>query len=223
MDDRETLAQLDGLLTRFQILRKSSNYSDLSDHDISVITSFNSACLATINRISGDTSVYSKSASAILDRYSLDNSYATPGLHGIVDTLRSDVENGHLRSYQELIHADVFSDFLEMAEYLLSQGFKDAAAVLAGGTLEEHLRHLCIRCGVTVEVLRRSDVAPKPSFQMNDELAQAGVYSKNRQKQVGAWLGIRNSAAHGKYSEYDQPQVELLVQGLRDFIAAYPA
>ena len=32
---------------------------------------------------------------------------------------------------------------LEMAEHLLAADYKDAAAVLGGGVLEEHLRQLC--------------------------------------------------------------------------------
>ena len=38
------------------------------------------------------------------------------------------------------------------------------------------------------------------------------------QKQITAWLDLRNNAAHGKYSEYTQEQVSLLLQGVMDFI-----
>ena len=40
------------------------------------------------------------------------------------------------------MHAELFADFLEMADYLLSEGYKDPAAVLGGSMLEEHLRQL---------------------------------------------------------------------------------
>jgi len=32
------------------------------------------------------------------------------------------------------------------------------------------------------------------------------------------WLGIRNSAAHGKYSEYTKEEISLMLQGIRQFI-----
>ena len=51
--------------------------------------------------------------------------------------------NSLLANIDELIHADIFTGFLEMGYYLLEEGYKDPAAVLAGGTLEEHLRKLC--------------------------------------------------------------------------------
>jgi hypothetical protein len=62
-----------------------------------------------------------------------------------------------------------------MAEYLQQEGYKDPAAVMAGGVLEEHLRKLCGKHGVTV--------SPKPKLDsMNSDLAKAGAYNKNDQR-----------------------------------------
>ena len=61
---------------------------------------------------------------------------------GALTALRPAIGSGYLLSVQELIHADVFADFPEMAQYLLGEGYKDSAAVLIGGVLEEHLRKL---------------------------------------------------------------------------------
>ena len=58
---------------------------------------------------------------------------------------------------------------------------------------------------------------------MNAELAGANVYSKLDQKNVTAWLDLRNKAAHGKYGEYTKEQVALLIQSVRDFITRNPA
>ena len=41
-----------------------------------------------------------------------------------------------MQSREELIHASVFADFLQMADYLVDSGYKDAGAVIAGSTLE---------------------------------------------------------------------------------------
>ena len=57
--------------------------------------------------------------------------------------MRTDYEAGHLQLLNELIHADLFSDFLEMADYLFEEGYKDPTAVIGGGVLEEQLRKLC--------------------------------------------------------------------------------
>jgi hypothetical protein len=44
----------------------------------------------------------------------------------------------------------LFSDFLELASYLNSEGYKDAAAVICGGVLEGHLRKLSEKLGIAV-------------------------------------------------------------------------
>ena len=58
---------------------------------------------------------------------------------------------------------------------------------------------------------------------MNAELAKARVYGGNDQKQVVAWADIRNDAAHAHYDNYTAPQVSLMIQGIRDFMARNPA
>lgn len=53
---------------------------------------------------------------------------------------------------------------------------------------------------------------------MNSELAKASIYSAAYQKQVTAWLAIRNYAAHGHYSKYSIEEVKLMLQGINQFI-----
>jgi hypothetical protein len=123
-------------------------------------------------------------------------------LRGILGALRGDYDAGRLQSFEELIHADLFSDFLEMAEYFLVEGYKDPAAVIAGGVLEEHLRKLCGKHGVTIPAKPKLDM-------MNADLAKAGAYNKNDQKHVTAWAGLRNDAAHGNYGNGNSPDHSL--------------
>jgi hypothetical protein len=152
--------------------------------------------------------------------------FAWPGfaivhLTGFVRALGADVEAGYTQTLEELVHADLFSDFLDRAEDLQRAGHKDAAAVIAGSTLEEHLRKLATKNGVAVE---RPDGAPIKADTLNGELRTAGVYNQLELKSVTAWLGVRNSAAHGQYDEYDHPQVASLLQGVvRDFMVRHPA
>jgi hypothetical protein len=137
-------------------------------------------------------------------------------LHGTLRALKTDYAADRLQSFQELIHADLFSDFLEMAEHFLESDYKDPAAVIAGGVLEEHLRKLCGKHGVAL--------AAKPKLDtMNADLARVNAYGKNEQKQVTAWAGLRNDAAHGKYEKYTESEVGLFVAGIRSFISRNPA
>src|SRR5215213_5859918 len=51
---------------------------------------------------------------------------------GVLLAAQEDFERGYLWSLNERVHADVFDDFLEMAASLVDDGYKDAAAVIAG-------------------------------------------------------------------------------------------
>ena len=141
-------------------------------------------------------------------------------LVGVVRALRDDYAADRLKTYRELLNSELFSDFLAMAEYLLNdENLKQPSAVLAGGVLEEHIRKLCGKYNVPTA----ENGIPKKAERMNQDLAKASVYGMNDQKQVTAWLGIRNSAAHMKHSEYDAKQVQQLISGVRDFIPRFPA
>ena len=82
-------------------------------------------------------------------------------LFSIAKALRDDIKAGCLKSFAELIHGELFGDFLEMAKHLLDEGYKDAAAVIAGSTLEGHLRQLCGLYGVSTTTATGALAAPK--------------------------------------------------------------
>jgi hypothetical protein len=145
-------------------------------------------------------------------------------LGGILTALRADYEAGRLQSFRELVHADLFADFLEMADHLQEQGYKDAAAVTAGAVLEEHLRKLCGRHGVPTTVTDGSGtVRPKKLDTMNADLAKAGAYNKVEQHSVPAWAAVRNAAAHGERDKFEAGQVRGMIDGIRSFVVRHPA
>jgi len=133
------------------------------------------------------------------------------------------IPNGYLENAEELIHGEVFDDFVEMADHLLTEGYKDAAAVIVGSALEAHLRNLCVRNQVPTLVGTKQGDRPKKADQMNNDLASCDAYGKLDQKNVTAWLDLRNKAAHGEYDEYNKEQVQLMLMGARGFIGRYPA
>jgi hypothetical protein len=66
-------------------------------------------------------------------------------------------------------------------------------------------------------------MAHRRKLTINSELCAAGVYLKADQKSVTAWLDLRNSAAHGKYTDYTKDQILIMLQGVRNFISRLPA
>jgi hypothetical protein len=147
-------------------------------------------------------------------------SYRGVSLLGLLMAMRDDIAAGYLQTIAEVLHASLFADFLEMASELQTKGFKDAAAVIAGSVLEEHLRRLAEKNGIDIE---REPGKPKKADTLNADLEKTGAYNKLVQKSVTAWLDLRNHAAHGRYDEYDQRQVDALIRDVRDFMVRYPA
>ena len=137
----------------------------------------------------------------------------------VLRAVRSEIEGGWLFSLKGLITAEVFADFIEMAEHLLDAGYKDPAAVMCGSVLEEHLRQLCLKNGIDTVIVRDGKEIPKKADALNAELTRAEVYSKLDQKMITGWLDFRNKAAHGHYGEYTADQVKNLLSFVTEFMA----
>jgi len=136
---------------------------------------------------------------------------------GILNSIKTEIDGGWLVTMKGLVSSEIFSDFIEMADHLLKEGYKDSAAVMIGSVLEEHLRQLC--CANEILTEDTNTGKPKKADLLNAELAGKGVYNKLDQKSVVAWLDLRNKAAHGKYGEYNQQQVEQMLQAVTEFIS----
>lgn len=213
LDHESIIKQID------DILAKSANVAGPEN-----LSQAFSTILSAIHRLAPPSSVYANTVrgyEAELTNGVIAMSRALGPARGMLQALRNDYEAGYLQSVIELVHADIYADFLDMADYLLQQGYKDPAAVVTGSVLEAHLRKLCDKHGIAV--VKSDGTTPKVADALNAELAAAGIYSKLDQKSVTAWQGFRNSAAHGKYSEYTKEQVALMLQGVRDFVSRNPA
>jgi hypothetical protein len=145
--------------------------------------------------------------------------YNAKKARAILQSIQTEIEGGWIFTVKRLVAAEIFSDFLEMAEHLLEQGYKDPAAVMIGSVLEENLRHLCTINDIDVEIEKDEKLIPKKADRLNSDLAKAEIYTKLDQKSVTAWLDLRNNAAHGKYDEYSKGQVCLMLQGVTEFLA----
>jgi hypothetical protein len=219
LDQTAIIKQIDDLLVRSNVV-SPNGYKDLSDVPQESLNEAISRLYSAIGRLAPLGSPYLQNA-RLHERVLTGNMGLALGpLRGILKAIRSDYEAGYVESVTELIHADIFADFLEMADYLLQQGYKDPSAVIIGSVLESHLRKLCDKNNISVA---KPDGSPKKADTLNSELGGSDIYSKLDQKSVTAWLDLRNKAAHGHYTEYAQEQVALMLQGVRDFVLRHPA
>lgn len=180
------------------------------------IKSFRSSGLSFIQRVYENSHPHYIEFDSNTKGYDADN--AEVGI-SILEAIKSEIEGGWLFTIKGLVTAEVFADFLEMAEYLLLENYKDPAAVMSGSVLEEHLRQLCLKNNIAIEEEKHNKLMPLKADRLNSELAKNEVYSKLDQKMVTAWLDLRNKAAHGKCEEYTKEQVENMMNGIIEFIA----
>jgi hypothetical protein len=132
----------------------------------------------------------------------------------ILKAAKEDIEGGYLKKLEDLVAADIFTDFLEMAEYLLEQGYKDPAASLIGAVLEDGLRKIAKKNDITLK-------SKENISSLNQKIADAKIYNRLVHKQVEVWNEIRDNADHAKFSEYNADSVQGMGSDVRHFLGEY--
>ncbi len=130
-----------------------------------------------------------------------------------LEALREDFAKGWL-DIRELVAAEVFTDFLDMAQHLHGNRYHHPAASIAGAVLEDSLRRLHLK---HIGQWQGDSSISK----LNDSLRKADVYGQATWRQIQAWGDIRNDADHGHFEKVDAGQVKLMVYGIRDFVAKH--
>ncbi|BEH16489.1 hypothetical protein [Marinobacter shengliensis] len=209
--------RVDELLSMGQEVLASRRRSDWGEYvDSGLMSGFRSASLSFIERVYGSVHPH---FSEIKEGADGSRPSDADKCIAVLRAVRSEIGGGWLFSIKGLITAEVFADFIEMAEHLLDAGYKDPAAVMCGGVLEEHLRQLCLKNGMEAVIFRDGKEIPKKADTLNADLARAEIYSKLDQKMITGWLDLRNKAAHGHYDEYTADQVKNLLSSVTEFMA----
>lgn len=91
-----------------------------------------------------------------------------------------DIENKYyLSNIKNLTSAEIFSDYLDMANYCLDEIYHIPAAELDGSNLEEHLRNRCHKNRIALTTINlKGKVHNKIDFELNTNLYQAELYNK---------------------------------------------
>ncbi|OCA78878.1 hypothetical protein BBH99_07230 [Chryseobacterium contaminans] len=217
MKKEELITRIDLIIDKGNKLLNTKTYSEFSDDfvDAGLHAGFRTLSLSFIANLFGENHTYYKEFTRLVDHNYFYKAKA--GLN-ILYSIRHEIELDWLEKIKKLVTAEVFSNFLEMSKYLLDEKYKDPAAVMIGSVLEEHLRKLCENSHIETVITKEHDVIPKKANVLNADLTKAGVYGILEQKNITAWLDLRNRAAHGKYSEYNIDQVNLMYQGVLNFI-----
>jgi hypothetical protein len=172
-------------------------------------------CLHILKKVfSEDSDYYLKFKNKIQGFESDDNFEYVRFSISFLRAAKNDYENGYIFNTRTLIEAEIFDDLLEQSEHLLSQGYFQASAVIAGCVLEDTLRKLCDKNNITFP--------KKPTIEpMNVELAKKGIYNQFIKDKVSSIGKLRNHAAHGEWTEFAQKDVEDMIRNVRRFMEDY--
>jgi hypothetical protein len=137
--------------------------------------------------------------------------------------LKDDFQKGFLGDLGLEIEAAIVADYMGQAEQLLAEGQSGKydhvpAAVLAGAVLEKSLRTLCDKQSPSISTVNNNG-KPLTLTPLIDVLKKNNVFNELTAKQLRAWADIRNSAAHGQFDEFNRSQVDLMIQGINNFLA----
>lgn len=158
----------------------------------------NSSFLRAATNASGFDSYLVAQLEAVLDGFI---EYVQAGLHSKISPARQ-------------AQIDVVSDMLDQAQGLLeSQACHPAAAaVLIGASLEEFLRNWIE--AEKIEITSNPGLAAYCAA-----LRTADLITKQDHKDITAWAGMRNHAAHGEWEHVeDRSRVRLMLEGVNLFL-----
>lgn len=202
--------------TRFeQLIAKSENLLNAEGNISYQFTGWGISCLDLLKGIFGENSNQYKT---FKDYYQFGvEAYAAEALEQCVSILsyaREDYIFGFPLNLESLLKAQLGDDLLEDAKQLLDGNQKDIACFISGVALELAIKDLCNQNQINFNRKTTQE-------SLNIELRKAGVYNESMRKQVSAWIGRRNHAAHGEWDEYDHGDVNDLINGVERFIGTY--
>lgn len=142
--------EIDDLVLRVEKLAQTASQarSSLGAEAITELSSLAARSGQLIRKLYGMNSQYNESLQKVIstDNFTTIHSHYYAHLSelaGILKGVQHELKAGLLVDIRRLLQADIFGDFLKMSEYLLAEGYKDAAAaVLLGAVLEDSLKKL---------------------------------------------------------------------------------
>jgi hypothetical protein len=164
--------------------------------------------LSFLSNVLGPDNLYSKRFAEISPIVFSSN--IAQGL-GILRAVKSEVEFGPIPATEALLSAEIFENFLEMAEHLLEQKYFAVVPSLVGAVLEDGLRRIAKKRDVMVK--KDDNIGG-----LNTRLFDANAYNALTRKKIEVWNTIRNNADHGNFDVNSPQDIKQMLDGVRDFL-----
>jgi hypothetical protein len=129
----------------------------------------------------------------------------------VLRALKEELDGAYLQGIESLVTKDMLSTIIEEAKTLLRAKYKDATAVYCRVVLEASIKRFSDKNKVTYKKKDKLSV-------ISDKLKTHGLLTLPEWRQIQAWTDIGNSAAHGKFTDYSEIDVQNMLNGIEAFI-----
>lgn len=150
---------------------------------------------------------YIKSSTSYRGRYAIQIQSL---INGLLNTLKSDIEFNLLVSLRTQAEAQVYGDFLSLSKQLASDKYKESAAVLACGALEDCMKKLAIKNKISAYNMDLNEVV--------NSLKAAGILKGAQAGVVQSYVKLRNKAFHAQFDKIELPEIVSMVSFLEIFL-----
>ena len=140
-------------------------------------------------------------------------------MYGVFSGATQLLKDGRIGSLLDAVRIDTESELLDQAMTLSNAKYVAAAAVIAGGALEAHLRFLVNKNNLVISgdgSISKYDTA----IAQARNTGTVTIYGPTDTKLVTGWGGIRNEAAHDPGAvTRSQDDIRRMIDSIREFIS----
>lgn len=129
---------------------------------------------------------------------------------GVLNSIKSEVEAGLILTIQKQVVGELYGSFIVMAKETFSNGYKDAAAVLASAAVEDALKKFA--------EMNELNVEDKDMSKVINALKSKSLLKGPQATIVQSYVKLRNKAFHAEWSEIDSADVKSLISFTEEFI-----
>ena len=168
-----------------------------------------------LNFLSKANSIYANEMASLLETKEVKGDVASDSvkkIFGLLNSAFNEWKEGFLERIEFIIAAETFDDFLDHSEDYHKSNKKVEASVLASAVLEDTLKKIALKNSVS----QNQSLEP-----LIDELTSNNVFTPVKAKKFKSYVGIRNSALHARWDEFDIKDVGYLIKGIKELIEDY--
>lgn len=131
-------------------------------------------------------------------------------LLGLLESVAEEMKHGLMRRAEYIFVASTFDQFLEHASEFHKADKKVESSVLASAVFEDSVRRVAGKMNV--------EQAGRTLDSIIDDLAKCGAVTPVKAKRWKSYAGVRNSALHAQWDDFDIRDVGDMIKGTREII-----